>query len=88
MRNPYEYEPEDEPRVCATCARFFEFDQVCNVPETVVKAMKEQFGIALVDSEIAIEPDKITDCMEWVSAELHDRYALYQDKLEKRRNAA
>ena len=27
MRNPYEYEPEEEPRVCATCARFFEFDQ-------------------------------------------------------------
>ena len=42
MRNPYEYDPEDEPCVCATCARFFEFDQVCNVPETVVKAMKEQ----------------------------------------------
>ena len=37
MRNPYEYEPEEEPRVCATCARFFEFDQVCNVPETVVR---------------------------------------------------
>ncbi len=88
MRNPYEYEPEDEPRVCATCARFFEFDQVCNVPETVVKAMKEQFGIALADSEIAIEPDKITDCTEWVSAELHDRNALYEAKQEKRRNAA
>ena len=64
MRNPYEYEPEEEPRVCATCARFFEFDQVCNVPETVVKAMKERFGIALADSEIAIEPDRISDCTE------------------------
>ena len=82
MRNPYEYEPEEEPRVCATCARFFEFDQVCNVPETVVKAMKERFGIALGDSEIAIEPDKITDCTEWVSARILDRNALYEAKQE------
>ncbi|MBS5375722.1 hypothetical protein [Bilophila wadsworthia] len=87
MRNPYEYEPEEEPRVCATCARFFEFDQVCNVPETVVKAMKERFGIALADSEIAIEPDRITGCTEWVSARILDRNALYEAKQEKRRVA-
>ena len=73
--------------VCATCARFFEFDQVCNVPETVVKAMKERFGITLADSEIAIEPDRITDCTEWVSARILDRNALYEAKQEKRRVA-
>ena len=83
MRNPYEYEPEDEPRVCATCARYFESDQL-----DMVKAINERFGIMLADAEVAIDPKKITDCEGWVSAELHDRYALYRDKLEKRRNAA
>ena len=33
MRNPYEAEPAEEPRVCATCARYFDFDRMCNVPE-------------------------------------------------------
>lgn len=88
MRNPYEYEPEDEPHVCATCARFFESDQLCNISSDMVKAIKERFGIMLADAEVAIDPEKITDCEGWVSAELHDRYALYRDKLEKRRNAA
>ena len=87
MRNPYEYEPDEEPRVCATGASFFDFDQLCNVPETVVKAMKERFGIALADSEIAIEPDRISDCTEWVSARILDRNALYEAKQEKRRVA-
>ena len=50
--------------------------------------MKEQFGIAMADSEIAIEPDKITDCTEWVSAQILDRNALYEAKQEKRRPAA
>ena len=84
MRNPYEYEPEDEPHVCATCARYFESDQLCNIDSDLVKAIKERFGIMLADAEVAIDPKKITDCEGWVSAELHDRYALYQDKLEKR----
>ena len=58
-----------------------------NVSETVVKAMKERFGIALADSEIAIEPDRISDCTEWVSARILDRNALYEAKQEKRRVA-
>lgn len=58
-----------------------------NVRETVVKAMKERFGIALADSEIAIEPDRISDCTEWVSARILDRNALYEAKQEKRRVA-
>lgn len=86
MRNPYEYEPEDEPRVCATCARYFESDQLCNISSDMVKAIKERFCIMLADAEVAIDPKKITDCEGWVSAELHDRYALYRDKLEKRRH--
>lgn len=81
---PLQYEPEEEPRVCATCARYFESDQLCNIDSDLVKAIKERFGIMLADAEVAIDPKKITDCEGWVSAELHDRYALYQDKLEKR----
>lgn len=87
MRNPYEYEPEDEPRVCATCARYFESDQLCNISSDMVKDIKERFGIALADSEIAIEPDRISDCTEWVSARILDRNALYEAKQEKRRVA-
>ena len=66
----------------------FESDQLCNISSDMVKDIKERFGIMLADAEVAIDPKKITDCEGWVSAELHDRYALYQDKLEKRRNAA
>ncbi len=72
---------------CAPPAPVSSSYQVCNVPETVVKAMKERFGIALADSEIAIEPDRITDCTEWVSARILDRNALYEAKQEKRRVA-
>ena len=39
MRNPYEAEPAEEPRVCATCARYFDFDRMCNVPEAVEKLL-------------------------------------------------
>ncbi len=60
----------------------------CNISSDMVKDIKERFGIMLADAEVAIDPKKITDCEGWVSAELHDRYALYRDKLEKRRNAA
>ena len=45
MRNPYEAEPAEEPRVCATCARYFDFDRMCNVPEAVEKLLRERFGI-------------------------------------------
>lgn len=88
MRNPYEAEQAEELRVCATCARYFENDQLCNISSDMVKAIKERFGIMLADAEVAIDPEKITDCEGWVSAELHDRYALYRDKLKKMRNAA
>ena len=47
MRNPYEAEPAEEPRVCATCARYFDFDRMCNVPEAVEKLLRERFGIVL-----------------------------------------
>lgn len=76
MRNPYEAEPAEEPRVCATCARYFDFDRMCNVPEAVEKLLRERFGIVLGGSEFAVEPEKITDCAAWVSARLIDRYAL------------
>ena len=62
MRNPYEAEPAEEPRVCATCARYFDFDRMCNVPEAVEKLLRERFGIVLGGSEFAVEPEKITDC--------------------------
>ena len=48
MRNPYEAEPAEELRVCATCARYFDFDRMCNVPEAVEKLLRERFGIVLV----------------------------------------
>lgn len=73
MRNPYEAEPAEEPRVCATCARYFDFDRMCNVPEAVEKLLRERFGIVLGGSEFAVEPEKITDCAAWVSARLIDR---------------
>lgn len=53
MRNPYEAEPAEEPRVCATCARYFDFDRMCNVPEAVEKLLRERFGIVLGGSESA-----------------------------------
>ena len=80
MRNPYEAEPAEEPRVCATCARYFDFDRMCNVPEAVEKLLRERFGIVLGGSEFAVEPEKITDCAAWVSARLIDRYALLRAK--------
>ena len=58
MRNPYEAEPAEEPRVCATCARYFDFDRMCNVPEAVEKLLRERFGIVLGGSEFAVEPEK------------------------------
>ena len=70
MRNPYEAEPAEEPRVCATCARYFDFDRMCNVPEAVEKLLRERFGIVLGGSEFAA----------WVSARLIDRYALLRAK--------
>ena len=42
MRNPYEAEPAEELRVCATCARYFDFDRMCNVPEAVEKRLRER----------------------------------------------
>ena len=42
MHNPYEAEPAEEPRVCATCARYFDFDRMCNVPEAVEKLLCER----------------------------------------------
>lgn len=80
MRNPYEAEPAEELRVCATCARYFDFDRMCNVPEAVEKLLRERFGIVLGGSEFAVEPEKITDCAAWVSARLIDRYALLRAK--------
>lgn len=80
MRNPYEAEPAEEPRVCATCARYFDFDRMCNVPEAVEKLLRERFSIVLGGSEFAVEPEKITDCAAWVSARLIDRYALLRAK--------
>lgn|GEM_PF-977622 len=80
MRNPYEAEPAEEPRVCATCARYFDFDRMCNVPEAAEKLLRERFGIVLGGSEFAVEPEKITDCAAWVSARLIDRYALLRAK--------
>lgn len=73
MHNPYEAEPAEEPRVCATCARYFDFDRMCNVPEAVEKLLRERFGIVLGGSEFTVEPEKITDCAAWVSARLIDR---------------
>lgn len=84
MRNPYEAEPEEEPRVCATCARYFDFDRMCNVPETVEKALRERFGIVLGASEITVAPEQITDCAAWVSARLIDRYALFRAKQDEK----
>lgn len=84
MRNPYEAEPEEEPRVCATCARYFDFDRMCNVPETVEKALRERFGIVLGSSEITVDPEQITDCAAWVSARLIDRYALFRAKQDEK----
>ena len=72
--------PLEEPRVCATCARYFDFDRMCNVPEAVEKLLRERFGIVLGGSEFAVEPEKITDCAAWVSARLIDRYALLRAK--------
>ena len=69
MHNPYEAEPAEEPRVCATCARYFDFDRMCNVPEAVEKLLRERFGIVLGGSEFTVEPEKITDCAAWVSAD-------------------
>lgn len=80
MHNPYEAEPAEEPRVCATCARYFDFDRMCNVPEAVEKLLRERFGIVLGGSEFTVEPEKITDCAAWVSARLIDRYALLRAK--------
>lgn len=45
MRNPYEAEPAEELRVCATCARYFDFDRMCNVPEAVEKLLRERAGL-------------------------------------------
>ena len=56
MRNPYEAEPAEEPRVCATCARYFDFDRMCNVPEAVEKLLRERFGIVLAIISICIAP--------------------------------
>lgn len=84
MRNPYEAEPAEEPRVCATCARYFDFDRMCNVPEAVEKVLRERFGIVLGSSELAVDTEKITDCAAWVSARLIDRYALFRAKQDEK----
>ena len=53
----YEAEPAEEPRVCATCARYFDFDRMCNA-RSGGKLLRERFGIVLGGSEFAVEPEK------------------------------
>lgn len=76
MCNPYEAEPAEGPRICATRARYFDFDRIYNASEMVERPLRERLGIVLGESEFAVEPEKITDCAAWISARLIDRYAL------------
>lgn len=79
---PAQYLAEAVPRTCRTCARYFPEDDLCHVSEDLLQAMHLALGIAVIATELRVNPKAVTDCSDWLDASKSDRFRLLRQRGE------
>lgn len=76
---------EDAPRTCCTCARYFAEEEVCSVPQELLREIALASGMVIAATELAVDAHKVRDCTHWVSETECDRFRLLRERLAEAR---